>query len=1469
MNTSRTVSVAGIIALAALSIGAFFVSTSFAHADDTPTTGAVTAITSSTATLNGSNGGSAADAGGEGFWYGTTATSSFTADFSATVGSQIPAGWLTSLATSLDLSSNGVFSLPITSLTPDTTYYYVAWSEVADFWTPGLVQHFQTLNGPVVSSVDSNGKTFDGGNHDIEVTFENDVVTAPSISVTDGGAQVVGDCGDSDAKTFCFTYNATTQATETITISGAVDAGNTTMSTDSTHTFLVDLTPPTLSTVSIASNNTNPAFAKVGDVVTVTFTASEAIQTPVVSIDGHSATIASGSGSGPYTATYTMTSGDTEGAVSFTIDSTDIAGNVGTQVTLTTDASSVTFDMTPPAVPSTPVLDSASDSGSSNSDGITNVTTPEFTGTADAGTTVTLYDTNGTTVLGTTTADGSGNWSITSTALSEGSHTITAKATDAASNQSSASSGVSVTIDTIDPTVLQVTAVPTPTNNSAPSYTFSSTENGTAAYGGKCSTTATSSVSSGNTTVVLATTGDQSYNNCTVTVTDTAGNAGSVAINSFLLDTQAPIITSVAYSPTNGTIAIGDILTLTIHADSAGYTAGPITVNSEPVSGFVDNGDTTYTAYYTVASGDHDWTNSQQIPVSVVLTDEANNSNAAFTTAPVAGQTPAVDAHAPAAPSTPVLDASTDSGVLGDNITSITTPLFTGTAEVGSTVTLFDGNTLIGSYLASGGTWAITSTALSEGLHSSIGAIATDAVGNISATSSLASVTIDTTAPAAPSALTLDPSTDSGVSGDDITNFRKPTITGTAEVGSTVTLYNGLTILGTGTADGSGNWSITSISNLSSGPHTLTATATDAAGNTGAASTGLVVTIDHTAPTLHQVTAVTTPTNSVTTYPYVFSSSEAGTIAYGGDCSSVTTSASSGNNAIAFNNLADGTHSNCTISVTDAAGNQSSSLNVSSFRVDTVPPTVALTSTVGSLTNAPFSVTFTFSETVVGFTASDITVTNGSVGTLTGSGTVRHVTVTPTTDGPVTVTVHAGVAQDNAGNPNLAGNTISTTYDHTAPTLTAVSIASNNSSTTLAKVGDTVTLSFTASEAITTPVVTIDGVAATVSGSGPYTATHLMSSADATGPVTFTVNFADLATNVGAQVTSTTNASAVIFDKTAPTVVVTTSDADGIVNASTSVTILATFSEPVQNSPVPTITISGADTLAATAMTMTDSTHYTYAYIASSTNGTATFTVDGAQDLSGNAQTASSTTLILDNTAPVITILGNNPDNVFASNSGSYNDAGATALDSVDGNVNVTSTSNVTLSPAGTYTITYSATDAAGNTSTSSRTVIVTAAGNGPTSGGGGGGGGGGNGPIALPNNGGAPNTNTGGGSGSGGTGQVLGASTYNFTVNFGLGAKGADVTQLQTILIADGYLKIDGPTGYFGQGTFAALKLYQAAHGIIPASGYVGPKTRAILNAGVTPTITDEQKAQLLLQLQNQLKAILAQLAAATSSNH
>ena len=106
---------------------------------------------------------------------------------------------------------------------------------------------------------------------------------------------------------------------------------------------------------------------------------------------------------------------------------------------------------------------------------------------------------------------------------------------------------------------------------------------------------------------------------------------------------------------------------------------------------------------------------------------------------------------------------------------------------------------------------------------------------------------------------------------------------------------------------------------------------------------------DTTAPVIAEVTAITTPSTDFTP-DYTFSSTEAGTITYGGSCSSSTTSASSGNNTITFTSLSEGTYSDCTIIVKDSAGNASNTLAITSFEV--LPSYVAVGSSGKILTSS-------------------------------------------------------------------------------------------------------------------------------------------------------------------------------------------------------------------------------------------------------------------------------------------------------------------------------------------------------------------------------------------------------------------------------------------------------------------------------------------------------------------------------------
>ncbi|WP_207510395.1 Ig-like domain-containing protein [Longitalea luteola] len=112
--------------------------------------------------------------------------------------------------------------------------------------------------------------------------------------------------------------------------------------------------------------------------------------------------------------------------------------------------------------------------------------------------------------------------------------------------------------------------------------------------------------------------------------------------------------------------------------------------------------------------------------------------------------------------------------------------------------------------------------------------------------------------------------------------------------------------------------------------------------------------------------------------------------------------------------------------------------NTSNVFVHTGHPTVTLSTTAAARVNAPFTVTVVFDEAVTGLTAGDFTVNNGTAGTLTTTDNVTYaVEIIPAADGAVTIQLPAGVAQNIVNNSNQVSNSLTVTYDATAPVITA------------------------------------------------------------------------------------------------------------------------------------------------------------------------------------------------------------------------------------------------------------------------------------------------------------------------------------------------------------------------------------------------------------------------------------------------
>ena len=249
------------------------------------------------------------------------------------------------------------------------------------------------------------------------------------VTLTEGGT-TLGTTTANAAGGWSFTPTLTTDGAHSIIASETDTAGNTASATVS---FTLDTKAPavTIKTPVISTANsglvTASGTAEVGSVVQL--------------FDG---TVRVGVTNANSAGSWSLSIALASGAHSLSATATDVAGN--TSPPATTPQIVVAAPLT------TPDLTAASDKGISNTDNITNVNTPVFTGSgAEAGATVKLFDTNGPTVLGTAIADAVGNWTVTSSKLSDGVHTVTAKQTDSAGRTSTTSGSLSVTIDTVAP----------------------------------------------------------------------------------------------------------------------------------------------------------------------------------------------------------------------------------------------------------------------------------------------------------------------------------------------------------------------------------------------------------------------------------------------------------------------------------------------------------------------------------------------------------------------------------------------------------------------------------------------------------------------------------------------------------------------------------------------------------------------------------------------------------------------------------------------------------------------------------------------------------------------------------------------------------------------------------------------------------------------------------------------------------
>ncbi|WP_214004022.1 Ig-like domain-containing protein, partial [Acinetobacter baumannii] len=675
---------------------------------------------------------------------------------------------------------------------------------------------------------------------------------------------------------------------------------------------------------------------------------------------------------------------DADKTIDAKVTFTDAAGNSST----VNDTQIYTLDT---AAPAAPVIDPV------------NGTDP-ITGTAEPGSTVTVTYPNGDTA--TVVAGPDGSWSVPNPGLNDGDE-VEAIATDPAGNPSLPGTA---TVDAVGPNTDGV-------NFTVDSVTADNVINASEASGNVTVTGVLKNVpaDAANTVVTVVING-QTY---TATVDSTAGTwTVSVPGSDLTADADKTIDAKVTFTDAAGnSSSVNDTQTYTIDTTAPDAPVINPVNGTDPITGTAEPGSTVTVTYpdgsttTVVAGPDGTWT----VPnpglndgdkVTAIATDPAGNPSlpGTATVDAVGPNTDGVNFTVDSVTADNVINASEASG----NVT-VTGVLKNVPADAANTVVtvVINGQTYTATVDSTAGTWTVSvpGSDLTADADKTIDAKVTftDAAGNSSSVNDTHTYTVDTVAPNAP---VLDP-----------INATDP-VSGQAEPGSTVTVTYPDGTTATVVAGPDGSWSVPNPGNLVDGD-TVTATATDPAGNTSLPGTG-TVSADITAPvvalddvltndstpaltgTVNDPTATVVVNVDGTDYPAVNNGDGTWTLA---------------DNTLPA--LADGPHT-ITVTATDAAGNVGNDTAV--VTIDTSVPVVSLddlttNDTTPALTGAIDDPTATVVVNVDGI---DYPATNNGDGTWT----LADNTLPALIDGPHTVTV---TATDPAG--NTATDTATLTID--------------------------------------------------------------------------------------------------------------------------------------------------------------------------------------------------------------------------------------------------------------------------------------------------------------------------------------------------------------------------------------------------------------------------------------------------------
>ena len=741
----------------------------------------------------------------------------------------------------------------------------------------------------------------------------------------------------------------------------------------------------------------------------------------------------------------------------------------------------------------------------------------------------------------------------------------------------------------------------------------------------------------------------------TYNVSDASGNAAdSVTRTVNVVDTTAPVITLLGDNPM--TIEVGSTFT------DPGATASDVgdgdLTSSIVITGSVDSNTIgTYTLTYDVSDASGNAADSVTRTVNVV-----------DTTAPIIT-------------------------LLGD--TTVTIEVGTTYTDAGATATdNYDGDLTSSIAIVNNvdtstiGTYTVTYNV-------------SDASGNAADSVTRTVNVVDTTAPI-------------------ITLLGDTTVT--IEVGTT---YTDAGATATDNYDGDLTSSIAIVNNVDTstiGTYTVTYNVSDASGNAADSVTRTVNVVDTTAPIITLLGDTTVTIEVGTTY------TDAGATAtdnYDGDLTS----------SIAIVNNVDtstiGTYT-VTYNVSDASGNAADSVTRTVNVVDTTAPVITL------LGDNPMTIEVGSTFTDPGATASDVgdgdltssivitgSVDSNTIGTYTltydvsdasGNAAVpvtRTVNVVDTTApiitllGDTTVTIEVGTTYTDAGataTDNYDGdltssiaivNNVDTSTIGTYTVTYNVSDASGNAADSVTRTVNVVDTTAPIITLLGDTTVTIEvgttytdaGATATDNYDGDLTSSiAIVNNVDTStiGTYTVTYNVSDASGNAADSVTRTVN----VVDTTAPVITLLGDNPMTIEVGSTFTDPGATASDVGDGDLTSSIVITGS--------------------VDSNTIGTYTLTYD-VSDASGNAADSVTRTVnVVDTTAPIITLLGDNPMTIEVGST--FTDPGATASDVGDGDLtsSIVITGSVDSNTIGTYTLTYDVSDASGNAAVPvTRTVNV------------------------------------------------------------------------------------------------------------------------------------------------------------------